>query len=48
MRGRGLLWVFAFAVSLAAVALGTFAWVDGGRRPVRDIVMPVAVPELPK
>ncbi|MCJ2188251.1 hypothetical protein [Novosphingobium beihaiensis] len=46
MRGRGFLWVMALAVSLAAVAVGTFAWVDAGRTPVHDIVQPVAVPEL--
>lgn len=48
MRGRGLQWFFVLAVSLAAIILGTFAWVDGGKRPVGDIVMPIAVPELPQ
>ncbi|MCJ2179627.1 hypothetical protein [Novosphingobium album (ex Hu et al. 2023)] len=48
MRGRGLQWALALAVSLAAVALGAFAWIDGGKQPVHDIVMPVAVPELPQ
>ncbi|MEJ2458856.1 MAG: hypothetical protein P8Y58_12220 [Novosphingobium sp.] len=33
------------AVSLAAVALGVFAWSDAGRTPVHDIAVPVAVPE---
>ena len=30
------------AIVLAVVA---WAWIDGGRRPVREIVIPVAVPE---
>ena len=48
MRGRGLLWIIVLAVSLAAAALCAFAWVDAGRQPVSDIVVPVAVPELPR
>ncbi|MGH6746007.1 MULTISPECIES: hypothetical protein [unclassified Novosphingobium] len=33
---------------LGAVLLGAWAWSDGGRSPVRDIVEPIPVPELPR
>mgnify|MGYP007068602110 CR=1 FL=1 len=37
--------MIALAVPLAVAVLGAFAWVDGGRQPVRDIVVAVPVPE---
>ncbi|MFT4027360.1 MAG: hypothetical protein QM676_11240 [Novosphingobium sp.] len=41
MRGKRV------AVGLAALLLAVlvYAWVDGGREPLRDIAVPVAVPE---
>lgn len=40
MRGKGIVTVFALLV-LAVLA---YAWIDGGRAPLRDIAVPVAVP----
>ncbi len=42
MRGRNAVLI------LVAVALGViaWAWIDGGRQPVREISVPVAVPEI--
>ena len=33
-------------VATAILALLVWAWVDGGREPLRDIVQPVPVPEI--
>ena len=41
MRGRVALLVVV-AIVLAVLA---WAWIDGGRQPVREIAIPVAVPE---
>ncbi|WP_255351691.1 hypothetical protein ACLIMP_12460 [Novosphingobium aerophilum] len=38
----------AVSIVVLAVVLGVWAWMDGGRSPVRDIVQPVPVPELPR
>ncbi len=38
----GVVAVIAVAV---VVVVGGLAWVDGGSRPVRDIVQPVKVPD---
>lgn len=48
MRGRWLQRVIVLAVPLGIIALCAFAWVDAGRRPVRDVVVAVPVPELPR
>jgi hypothetical protein len=40
MRGGWIVTVLA-ALVLAALA---YAWIDGGREPLRDIAVPVAVP----
>lgn len=48
MRGRGLWRVVALAVPLGIIVLGIFAWRDAGRQPVRNIVVAVPVPELPR
>lgn len=40
MRGRGIMGVLALLV-LAVLA---YAWIDGGREPLHDIAVPVAVP----
>ncbi len=34
------------ALSALLLALLAFAWIDGGREPVRPIVQPIPVPEL--
>jgi hypothetical protein len=39
---------FLVAVAVLIAALAVWAWSDAGRVPVRDIVEPVAVPELPR
>ena len=39
-RGKGIVAVLA-ALVLAVLA---YAWIDGGREPLRDIAVPVAVP----
>jgi hypothetical protein len=36
------------AVAILVIGLLVWAWVDAGRVPVRDIVEPVPVPELPR
>lgn len=41
MRGKGIVTV----VALLAAAVLTYAWIDGGRVPLRDITVPVAVPQ---
>lgn len=41
MRGRLALGLFL----LAAAAVLAIAWIDAGREPVRDLVLPVAIPE---
>lgn len=44
MRRRAIL----VAVAVLVIALAVWAWIDAGQVPVREIVVPVAVPELPK
>ena len=44
MRRSWLVWVM-IAVILAVLA---YAWIDGGREPVRIISEPIAVPALPR
>lgn len=41
MRGKGIMAV----VALLVLAVLTYAWIDGGREQLRDIAVPVAVPE---
>ena len=41
MRGKGIVAVLALLV----LGILTYAWIDGGREPLRDIAVPVAVPE---
>jgi hypothetical protein len=41
MRGR---WVLAGLIA-AVLALLTYAWIDGGREPLREIVVPVPLPD---
>lgn len=41
MRGKKTI-LIGIAVLLAVIA---WAWIDGGRRPVREISVPLAVPE---
>lgn len=36
------------AIAILVIALLAWAWIDAGQVPVRDIVEPVAVPELPR
>ena len=48
MRRRTAPGVLAVVLVLGVVALVAWAWRDGGRSPVRDIVVPVQVPELPQ
>ncbi|EHJ59125.1 hypothetical protein NSU_3962 [Novosphingobium pentaromativorans US6-1] len=36
------------AVAILVIALLAWSWIDAGREPVRDIIQPVPVPELPK
>ncbi len=45
MPRRFLLIWLALALGLALIA---YAWVDGGREPLREIVVPVALPEIAK
>ena len=45
---RGLTGWIALAVPLALAALAAAAWIDAGREPVGEIVIPVPVPELPR
>ena len=40
-------WILAGAGGLLALLLG-YAWIDGGREPVRTIVEPIRVPEMLK
>jgi hypothetical protein len=40
MRGKGIVGVLALLV-LAVLA---YAWIDGGREPLRNIAVPVSVP----
>lgn len=35
-------------VIVASAALLSWAWVDGGREPLREIVQPIPVPEQPR
>lgn len=44
MRGRGMLGGIV-GVGALLLALLAYAWIDGGREPLRDIAVPVAVPE---
>ena len=44
MRGRKAVLIVIAAV-LAVLAVIVWAWIDGGRRPVREMSIPVAVPE---
>lgn len=41
MRGKAIVGI------LAALVLGllVYAWIDGGHRPLRDMAVPVALPE---
>lgn len=32
-------------MGLLVLAVLTYAWIDGGREPLRDIAVPVAVPQ---
>jgi hypothetical protein len=41
MRGKGIVAVLV----VLAVAVLAYAWIDGGREPLREIAVPVAVPE---
>lgn len=41
MADRRIWWLLAV---LLAVAVLVYAWIDGGEEPMRDIVVPVAVP----
>jgi hypothetical protein len=41
MRGKRILAVLA----LLALGVLAYAWIDGGREPLRDIAVPVTVPE---
>jgi hypothetical protein len=41
IRGKGIVTVLALLV-LAVLA---YAWIDGGRAPLRDIAVPIAVPQ---
>lgn len=44
MRRSWLVWIM-IAVILAVFG---YAWIDGGREPVRNISEPIAVPALPR
>ena len=44
MRRSWLVWAM-IAVILAVLA---YAWIDGGREPVRTIAEPIPVPDLPR
>ncbi len=48
LSGVAAVSIVAPMVLLLVVLTGVCAWMDGGRSPVRDIVQPVAVPELPQ
>ena len=48
MRGGVSGKVIAVATLLVLVAALVWAWVDGGREPVRDIALSVAVPGMPR
>ena len=39
--------VLAAMAAIIVVIFG-YAWIDGGREPVRDISVPVAIPDLPR
>ena len=41
MRAKWIL----LGLAVAVLALLVWAWLDGGRRPVREIVIPLAVPD---
>jgi hypothetical protein len=43
MRGKGIVMVLAALV----LAVLIYAWIDGGREPLREIAVPVAVPGVP-
>ncbi|WP_334182656.1 hypothetical protein [Novosphingobium sp.] len=47
-RRRKFSGVAAVSIVLLAIAVLIWAWTNGGRSPVRDIVQPVPVPELPQ
>jgi hypothetical protein len=36
----------AGVVAVLVLAILVYAWIDGGREPLREIAVPVAVPEL--
>ena len=40
-------WVLGSLAAIVIVLLA-YAWVDGGRQPLRQLAEPVAVPELPR
>ncbi len=44
-KGMRWNWLMAGLVAIIAVIL-TYAWIDGGREPLREISQPVVVPEL--
>lgn len=48
MRRRMGPGVLVVVLVVTAFALGARAWHDAGRSPVRNIVIPVKVPELPQ
>lgn len=41
MRGK---WIWAL-LALLVLAVLAYAWIDGGREPMRDVALPIAVPE---
>ncbi|MEW9854013.1 hypothetical protein [Novosphingobium sp. M1R2S20] len=48
MKGRIGRRVILMALFLPVAALLGYAWVDGGRQPLRDIAEPLPVPRAPK
>lgn len=46
VKPRKMKWSTGMAIAAGlSVALIGWAWIDGGREPLREIVQPVAVPE---
>lgn len=41
----GKFWLIGMAILLAVIA---YAWIDGGREPLHEIAVPVAVPGEPR
>ena len=42
---RDTMWRIGVGAIFLLAILIVYAWIDGGREPVREIVQPVAVPE---